>query len=201
MPVPADRSQTTNLVRAEMRRRYGLVLLQPFGLDNTYAPSVTQETARRYRLRTISDLRRTPQLQVVIDMSFLTRPDGWNGLLQKYDLHFDRPPIKVSPNLLYEALKQKEADLVIGFATDWQIQALELVVLEDDRGYFPHYHGAPLVRAALLRRHPEIGPLLDRLGGQLDDSTMRRLNYEVAVNKRSEVDVAREFLERKGLIR
>jgi glycine betaine/choline ABC-type transport system substrate-binding protein len=82
MPVPADKSTITRLVRDEMNRRYGLVLLDTFGLNNTYAPTVTQETARRYGLRKISDLQRVPQLRVVIDLSFLDRPDGWKGLVR-----------------------------------------------------------------------------------------------------------------------
>jgi osmoprotectant transport system permease protein len=200
MPVPADKSTITRLVREEMRRRYGLVLLEPFGLNNTYAPTVTQETARKYRLRKISDLQRVPHLRVVIDLSFLTRPDGWEGLVQKYGLRFERPPLQVNPDLLYKALEHKEADVVIGFATDWQIQQLKLVVLEDDRGYFPSYHAAPLVRADVLERHPEIKAALNRLGGRIDDQAMRELNYQVAVQKRSEAEVARAFLRRIGIV-
>lgn len=201
LPVPEDKSTITALVRKEMQRRHGLVLLDNFGLNNTYAPCLTRETAKRLQLHTISDLQRTPQLRTVIDPSFLTRPDGWPGLVQKYDLHFQKPPSQVSPNLLYKALEQKEADLIIGFATDWQIRALDLVMLEDDRGYFPSYHGAPLIREDVLKRFPQVGAALKKLAGQIDDDAMRQLNYEVAVNKRSEVDVVREFLGKKGLLR
>jgi osmoprotectant transport system permease protein len=201
LPVPQDKSTITAVVRAQMRKRYGLVLLEPFGLNNTYAPCVTQETARRYQLRNISDLQRTPQLRVVVDLSFLTRPDGWKGLIDKYELRFDNPPIQINPNLLYKALEQKEADVVIGFATDWQIQAQNLAVLEDDRGYFPSYHAAPLVREDVLKSFPALSDVLQRLAGQIDDQAMRQLNYQVAVEKRSETDVAREFLRRKGIVR
>jgi len=197
--VPADKSTITALVRREMLARHGLLLLEPFGLNNTYALCVTKPTAQRFALRKISDLKRTPDLRVVIDLSFLTRPDGWNGLIQKYGLKFSSTPKQVSPNLLYKALEQKETDLVIGFATDWQIQAMDLVVLEDDLGYFPNYHGAPLVGEAVLKRHPQIRTVLDKLGGQIDDRTMRQLNYEVAVKKRTEGDAVREFLANKGL--
>jgi glycine betaine/choline ABC-type transport system substrate-binding protein len=200
LPVPKDRAAITPLVRTEMRRRFGLVLLEPFGLNNTYAPCVTRATARRYGLRTISDLRSTPQLRVVIDLSFRTRPDGWDGLAQTYGLHFNQPPSQVSPNLLYKALEQGAADLVIGFATDWQIERLDLVVLDDDRGYFPSYHAAPLVREALLKQHPEVAPILDRLGGRIDDKMMRKLNFQVAVEQRSEAEVARTFLSEQGLL-
>jgi osmoprotectant transport system permease protein len=201
LPVPADKSTITPLVRQEMLRRHDLVLLEPFGLNNTYAPSVTVPTSQRYKLQKLSDLQRTPQLRTVVDLSFLTRPDGWVGLVRKYDLHFQKPPRQVSPDLLYRALEQDEADLVVGFATDWQIQALNLVVLEDDRSYFPNYHGAPLVRDAVLKKYPEVGRALNRLGGKIDDQAMRQLNYEVAVKRRSEAEVVHEFLERKGLLR
>ena len=201
LPVPQDRSTITPLVREEMKRRFGLILLEPFGLNNTYALCVTRETARRHGLQKISDLVRVPQLRVVIDLSFLTRPDGWKGLIEKYDLHFNDPPTQVGPDLLYKALEQNKADLVVGFATNWQIQALKLVVLEDDRGYFPNYHGAPLVRETVLARYPQIRAPLEQLGGKIDDATMRRLNYQVAVEKRSEVEVARTFLEQQGLLK
>jgi osmoprotectant transport system permease protein len=198
MEVPEDKSTITPLVRREMLRRHGLVLLEPFGLNNTYAPSVTQATAQRLSLRKISDLRRAPHLRMVIDLSFLTRPDGWKGLVEKYELSFDQPPTQIHADLLYKALEQKEADVVIGFATDWQIERLNLVVLEDDRGYFPSYHGAPLVREPLLSRHPEVRTALERLGGTIDDATMRRLNYQVAVERRSVAEVAHELLSRLG---
>ncbi len=109
-------------------------------------------------------------------------------------------PQQVSPVLLYRALENNEADLVLGFATDWQIEKLDLVVLEDDKSYFPSYHAVPVVRAAVLQQHPEVGRALHQLAGRIDDRTMRRLNYQVAVERRSEVDVAREFLRSHGLV-
>jgi osmoprotectant transport system permease protein len=200
LPIPKDRDAITGLVRQEMRKRFGLLLLEPFGLNNTYAPCVSRATAKRHGLRKISDLQRVPQLRIVIDLSFRTRPDGWDGLVERYGLRFDEQPSQVSPNLLYKALENEAADLVIGFATDWQIQKLDLVVLDDDRGYFPSYHAAPLVREDLLKRHPEVAAVLNRLAGRIDDQVMRGLNYEVAFNKRSEGEVAREFLLKVGLV-
>src|SRR6202011_3766568 len=96
LPVPEDKSTITGLVREQMRRRYGLVLLEPFGLNNTYAPCVTRATAERHGLHKISDLQRVPQLRVVIDLSFRTRPDGWDGLVERYGLRFDEQPRQVS---------------------------------------------------------------------------------------------------------
>ncbi len=200
LPVPEDKATITDLVRQEMTKRFGLVVLDEFGLNNTYTPCVTRATAARYNLHKISDLHGAPKLRIVVDFSFMTRPDGWRGLVEKYDLHFDKTPQQVSPDLIYRALEQNEADLVMGFATDWQIEKLDLVVLEDDKSYFPSYHAAPVVRAAVLQQHPEVAAALHQLAGRIDDRTMRRLNYQVAVERRSEVDVAREFLRSQGLI-
>src|SRR5262249_24139899 len=156
MSVPEDRSSITKLVQTQLQERFGLVLLEPFGLNNTYALCVLPETAKQYRLQKISDLRRQPELRVVVDISFLDRPDGWRGLVAEYGLKFDAPPQQVAPDLLYRALEGGKADVVIGFATDWQIEKDKLVVLEDDLGYFPNYHGAPLVREKVLERYPAV---------------------------------------------
>jgi osmoprotectant transport system permease protein len=200
LPVPADKSTITPLVRKEMPERFHLVFLEPFGLNNVYAPCTTRAISEKFGLRTISDLRRVPELRVVVDLEFTKRPDGWEGLVQTYDLHFRDRPTQLDPNLLYRPLETGKADVVIGFATDWQIAALDLVVLRDDRGYFPTYHAAPLVREAVLKQHPEIATVLNRLQGQIDDAAMRRLNYAVAVEHRPEMEVAREFLRERGLL-
>jgi osmoprotectant transport system permease protein len=197
--MPRDKSSFTALVREGIRSRHDLVFLKTFGLNNTYALCTTDEVAKKYHLRKISDLRQAPPLQVVVDLDFLDRPDGWAGLVKTYDLALPKPR-QVSPDLRYRVLNDGEADLVCGFATDWEIASYHLVVLEDDRGYFPSYHAAPLVRGETLRQHPEIKTVLDRLQGQIDDDTMRRLNAQVAQERRSEADVAREFLRGKGLL-
>jgi osmoprotectant transport system permease protein len=202
--VGEDRAFTvaavTGFVRQQMRRGFRLDVLRPLGLNNTYAPSTTKATARRYRLRKISDLRGLPELRVAVDIEFKKRADGWAGLVKKYGLRFRRPPIQVSPDLLYKPLETGQADVVIGFATDWQIEANGLVVLKDDKHYFPSYLAVPLVRESVLGAHPEIRQILNKLAGRISDATMRRLNYEVAVGGRSAEEVAREFLERQKLL-
>jgi osmoprotectant transport system permease protein len=200
LSVPADRSTITELVRKEMLSQFHLVVLEPFGLNNVYVLCTTAELAKKYGLKTISDLRRVPEFRVVTDLEFKKRPDGWWGLVKTYDLHFQDAPMQVSWDVLYKALTEGKADVVIGGATDWQIRALKLVQLQDDRGYFATYHAVPLLRESFLARHPEIGPVLDRLKGQIDDETMSRLIDQVANEHRPAAEVARSFLQEKGLI-
>jgi osmoprotectant transport system permease protein len=200
LPVPADRSTITALVREEMHRRHHLALLAPFGLDNTYAICAPKPLARKYALHRISDLRRTPGLLMGVDLDFPDRSDGWRGLVKTYDLKLREPPLAMTPDFRYKALENGTVDLLCGFATDWEIAYYDLVVLEDDRHYFPSYHGAPLVREDFLRKHPQVGKVLNRLHGRIDDDTMRRLNYQVARERRPEAAVAREFLLKQGLL-
>jgi osmoprotectant transport system permease protein len=200
LSVPEDRSTITALVRDQIRKRHDLVLLETFGLNNTYVFCAPKPLAKRLNLRTNSDLKRHPDLRVVVDLDFLDRDDGWKGLVKTYQLNLPRPKL-MSPDLRYKALQSGDADVILGFATDWEIAEYDLQVLQDDRNYFPSYHGAPLVRADVLQKHPEIATVLNRLKGQIDDDTMRRLNLQVAKERRSEVDVARQFLQERGLLK
>ena len=92
-------------------------------------------------------------------------------------------------------------NVICAFATDGRIAAYDLQVLSDDRGFFPPYDAAPVVRTEFLKKHPELRQALAGLAGLLDDKTMQRLNYAVEGRKRPPFEVAREFLTRKRLIR
>src|SRR5262249_50785589 len=139
LAVPPERSSITGLVRRELRRKHDLELLEPFGLNNTYVLCVPPALAQKFRLKTISDLRRTSGLRTAVDLDFLDRSDGWKGLVATYGLELAQPKI-MNPDLRWKALQSGEVDVVLGFATDWEIAFYGLVVLEDDRGYFPTYY-------------------------------------------------------------
>ena len=102
-------------------------------------------------------------------------------------------------NLLYEALSQGSIDLAAGDSTDGRIAALDLVVLEDDRRYFPPYEAIPLVNAQSLKTHPQLLDAISKLVGKLDADTMRKLNFQIDGKKRDPRVVAREFVSASGL--
>jgi glycine betaine/choline ABC-type transport system substrate-binding protein len=105
----------------------------------------------------------------------------------------------LDPALMYQAVAAGEVDVISAFATDGRIAAYDLQPLEDDRGFFPPYQAAPVVRIEVLRRHQELRSVLELLVGQLDDAQMQQLNYEVDENKRAVKEVAQEFLQDRGL--
>jgi osmoprotectant transport system permease protein len=139
-------------------------------------------------------------LQAAFDAEFLTRPDGYPGLSERYGFRFASEPKQMDPGLMYRAVADGAVDVIDGFATDGRIKAYDLVILQDDKGFFPPYYAAPLVRDETLEEHPELTKTLSRLAGKISDETMQRLNYEVDEKGHKAHRVAREFLLSQGLI-
>jgi len=188
------------LVQAEFRRRDDLEWLAPFGLNNTYAIAVRGPVAQRLGLRRISDLREhAAELRAGFSHEFLERPDGYAGLVPHYG--FELEDVRgLEHALAYEALEAGALDLTDAYSTDGKLLRYELSVLEDDRGFFPPYNAAPLVRGETLRRHPELGEALSRLAFRVSDGEMMDLNHEVESGDRPIREVARAFLISKGLL-
>ncbi len=187
-------------VRGEYAQQFSLEVAEPLGFNNTFAIVVRGEDARRLNLRTISDAAgHAPQWRAGFGYEFTERPDGYQGLAQTYGLKFGSPPRIMDLGLLYRALLEKQVDLVAGNSTDGLIAALDLAILEDDKGYFPPYEAVPVVRSETLERHPALRPALAELAGKISDADMRRMIYAVDGEHRDVKDVAREFLQRIGL--
>ena len=179
-------------VKADYARRFGLEVTEPLGFNNTFAIVIRGDDARRKNLTTLSQAAQyTPQWRAGFGYEFLERPDGYRGLAETYHLRFAAAPRIMDLGLLYRALKEKQVDLVAGNSTDGLIAAMDLAVLEDDRGYFPPYEAVPIVRRETLALHPAVGPALSELGGRISAEEMRRLNYALDGRHRDVRDVVR----------
>jgi osmoprotectant transport system permease protein len=195
-PVVSDRAAVADTVR----RRYaavGLTMRAPLGFNNTFAMLVRRATAESLGLRTLSQA--VPHARgwtAGFGYEFLERVDGFRGLSARYGLVLAGPPRVMDLGLSYRALATGEVDLIAGDATAGLIPSLDLVVLEDDRRYFPPYDAVPVVSTARLLRHPEIGDALDRLAGRIGEADMRALNAAVDVRKQDPPAVVRAFLDR-----
>jgi len=128
---------------------------------------------------------------------FYGRADGYPGLQKTYGLRLH--PRLIDQNLMYEAIRNRQVDIISGYSTDGRIRAFDLVVLTDNRHAFPPYDAAPVVRQAALDRHPDLGPTLDRLAGKLTDSVMTALNYQADFLHQSPKQIATRFLKQTGL--
>lgn len=174
----------------------GVACLDPLGFENTFALVMRRDLSERLSVRSISDLRRhLGTLRIGFGPEFGRRPDGFPGVSSAYGLSFTNRPREMDRNLLYEAVAQGSIDVGVGDSTDGRIATLGLIVLRDDRRFFPPYEAVPLVRLTALEGHPELRQVLGLLVGRIDTATMQRLNAEVDGKHRDPKEVAREFLE------
>jgi len=200
-PVTADPQQAFDQVSRAYRKNFALEWFAPLGFDNTYTITVAKAAAAAHRLETISDLVAvSDEFKAGFTAEFSERPDGYPGLRHAYGLDFQEVR-DLDPALMYSAIASGEVDVICAFATDGRIAAYDLKPLRDDRGFFPPYQAAPVIRASILNRYPELTTVLGLLADRLDEATMRALNFEVDAEKRSPEDVARDFLRRSDLIR
>jgi osmoprotectant transport system substrate-binding protein len=195
LPLLKDPDSLRRAVAAEYGRRFDLVWGQPFGFNNSFAMLVRRSDAARHGLRRVSDLAAlAPRWHAGFGYEFLERTDGFSGLARVYGLRFAAPPTAMDLGLTYRALADGKVDVIAGNSTDGQIAALGLVALDDDRGYFPPYQAAPVIRARTLAAHPTLAAALTELGGRISDAEMRRLNALADVEHRDIATVARAWL-------
>ncbi len=187
-------------VATEFDRRYQLTWLAPFGFNNGYAMAMDREKAEALGVRTLSDLKaHEEEIRVGVSHEFLDRLDGYPGLAEAYDL--DIPDIRgIEHGLAYQAIDNGDLDLIDTYTTDGKLLRYDLRLLEDDRAFFPPYDAAPIIRNAVLKRHPELKPLLEQLAFAIDDDTMRELNFRIEAEGGGYARVARDFLRSRELL-
>jgi len=196
-PAEGGPARTLNRVRSEFLSRWDLWWISPLGFENSFEVAVPKELAEREGLRTISDLARiSKRLRGGFGHEFVGREDGLLGLQRVYGLDFASvQPLQHA--LKYQAAKAREVDAIDVYTTDARLITHKLVVLEDDRGFFPPYEAAALVRG---KAPPEVAAALSLLAGAIDEQTMRAWNLRLQEGKEDEAVVARDALRSLGLV-
>ncbi len=198
LPISSDRAAVMRDVQREYAKR-GLEWGPPLGFENTFAIIVRRADAEREGLRTISDLAKVAdRFRPGFGYEFVERPDGWSGLQRHYALHITTPPKTMDLGLTYRALAANSIDVIAGNSTDGLIDALGLVVLEDDKRFFPPYDTVIVSRSALGEKCTAAPAALESLRNAFDEAAMRRLNHAIDAGKRAPADVAREALASLG---
>lgn len=132
------------------------------------------------------------------DHEFAERADGYKGLAKHYQIQFSIQTAEFDASLMYEALKNGQVDMIGGYSTDGRIDAFDLLVLEDDKAYFPPYYAVPLVRQEILQKYPFLENVFAKIANQISDIEMRKMNFEIDDLKKSPQEVATAFLKNKG---
>lgn len=180
-------------VSSEYSRRFKATWLRPLGFNNTFA-MVIRKSDSQGGIATLSAAAGRPW-KLGVGYEFLQRPDGFQGLVKTYGLKTEGSPITMDLGLLYTALNNKQVDMVAANATDGLLSVLDVVILKDDRKYFPPYECSAVVRDETLARFPGLRGSIEQLSGRMPDEVMRRLNYAVDGQHRPLREVAREFLD------
>ncbi|WP_294186142.1 glycine betaine ABC transporter substrate-binding protein [uncultured Clostridium sp.] len=197
----SDTQEVYNIVKERFAKEFGITVLNPLGFNNTYAMAVTKETAEKYNLKTVSDLAKVSnQLTLGPTIQFPNREDGLIGLEKTYNMKF-KAVKPMETGLRYTALNSGETDVTDAFTTDGLIEKFDLVVLEDDKKFFPPYDAVTVVKEETLEEYPELEEVIGLLDGLITEEKMIKMNYEVDENKRDPKDVAIEFLKAEGLIK
>jgi osmoprotectant transport system substrate-binding protein len=183
----------------------GIVWLNMSPVNNTYAFAMNRDQAQKLNIVTMSDLAKAvkggAKLTFASNAEFYARPDGLPGWQTAYGFEFDRDNVKrMDTGLVYSALKDRQVDVGVVFATDGRIPAFNFVVLKDDKHYAAPYNLTPVVRKEILDKYPKIADPLNALAAKLNDETMAKLNASVDVDKKTVEEVADGFLKSNGLI-
>jgi osmoprotectant transport system substrate-binding protein len=199
-PIASDPAAVFGKVQSEYKQRFHFDVLPSLGFNNNFAIVIRGEDARRLNIHTLSEAApHAREWRAGFGYEFMERPDGFPGLARTYGLQFARQPRILDLGLLYRALLDKQVDLVAGNSTDGLIAARDLVILADDKHYFPPYEAVPIVREDTFARHPELRAAINELAGKITDEQMQKMNYAVAGEGRDTAEVAREFLRSQGL--
>jgi osmoprotectant transport system substrate-binding protein len=173
-------------VAADYKNRFDVVWLDRSPMNDTNAIACTSEAAQKYNLTTLSDLSvQAPNIRFAAIPDFEERPDGLTGLKQLYGGFQFRTMTVFDPGLKYRAVLDGRADCVIAFSTDGQISASNFVLLEDDKGLWPPYNVAPVVRQIALDRNPKIRDALNELSPLITTEVITTLNWRVDGEKKS----------------
>ena len=172
-----------------------------YGFNNTYGLVVRKEIADKYHLETYSDLKAVAdQLTFGAEYDFFEREDGYDALCKAYDLKFKKT-MDMDIGLKYQAINQGKIDVMVIFTTDGQLAVSDVKVLKDDKGFYPSYMCGNVIRSEVVKKHPELIKVLDKLSGKISDSDMAKMNYEVESEGKEPRDVAKAFLKKNGLIK
>jgi osmoprotectant transport system substrate-binding protein len=183
----------------------GIVWLNMSPVNNTYAFAMNKDEAQKRGIVTMSDyakaVKSDAKLTFASNAEFYARPDGLPGWQTAYGFELDRDNVKrMDTGLTYTALKERQVDSAVVFATDGRIPAFNFVVLKDDKHYAPPYNLTPVVRKEVLDKNPKIADALNAISAKLNDETMAKLNASVDVDKKTPEEVAETFLKSNGLI-
>lgn len=188
-------------LQKEYKDKYDMSWIGQYGFNNTYALIIKEEAAKKYNLTKTSQLADvSDELVFGGNSDYIERKDGFHLLCDTYGLKF-KDVKDIDIGLKYEALKKGDIDVSNGFTTDAQLSNDNVRVLEDDKHLQVNYFCSNVVRNDTLKSHPRLEEAIMKLDNSITDKEMASLNYKVEVEGKEDVQVAKDYLTEKGIIK
>ena len=188
-------------LQKEYKDKYDMSWIGQYGFNNTYALIIREEAAKKYNLTKTSQLADvSDELVFGGNSDYIERKDGFHLLCDTYGLKF-KDVKDIDIGLKYEALKKGDIDVSNGFTTDAQLSNDNVRVLEDDKHLQVNYFCSNVVRNDTLKSHPRLEEAIVKLDNSITDKEMASLNYKVEVEGKEDVQVAKDYLTEKGIIK
>jgi osmoprotectant transport system substrate-binding protein len=197
MDMNSDPDVVYNTVKDAYKEQFNITWLDSTAINDRNGIAIRTQAAEQYGIYTMSDLQKyAPELRVCSQGEFEYREDGLPGLAKVYG-EFNFKSIKVyDSGIKYQILENDEADVCPGYSTDAQlVNKDKFTYLEDDKGFWPPYYLAPIVRDEVLTANPEIADVLNRVSALLDTETIISLNAKVDIDRQEYDEVAKEFYD------
>ncbi|MBD2139409.1 ABC transporter permease subunit [Anabaena sp. FACHB-1237] len=180
-------------------KKLKLAVMKPLGFENTFAMIIRGEDAKKMQIKTLSEVGKySQQMKAGFGYEFLERADGYPGLSKTYGLKFANIK-QMELGLMYQALKEKKVDFIAANSTDGLIPVLNLVILEDDKKYFPPYEAVPIFNQEILQKYPELTATINQLGGKISTTDIQKMNYQVDNQSQPVEKVVSEWLKSKKI--
>ncbi|MFF9115352.1 glycine betaine ABC transporter substrate-binding protein [Streptomyces massasporeus] len=185
----------------------GLVWLPPSTLDNTYALAMNQENAKKYGTKTMSDVAKLAKsdpgaVKLCVEVEFANRADGLPGMQKAYGMNVPARNItQMDTGIIYTQTAKGNCTYGEVFTTDGRIKSMNLVVMDDDKKFFPNYNVAPMINAKSLKEWPAIAEVLNPVTAKLNNSVAQTLNAKVDVDGEDPHQVALDWLVQEGFVK
>lgn len=204
-PIPDPQQQWAAVKAADAKK--GLTWLPPAPMNNTYALAMNQANFKKYRTKTLSEVAALSKsdpgaVTLCVEGEFANRADGLPGLEKAYGMDLPaRNVTQMDTGIIYTQTAKGACTYGEVFTTDGRIKSMNLVVMEDDRTFFPNYNAAPMVRTATLKEWPAISSVLDPVTKALTNDVARTLNAKVDVDGEDPHQVALDWMVEKGFVK
>ncbi|MFR0352874.1 glycine betaine ABC transporter substrate-binding protein [Streptomyces sediminimaris] len=188
-------------------RKNGVTWLPASALDNTYALAMNRAEHEKYGTGTLSGVAALAEkdpgaVTLCVEGEFANRADGLPGMEKAYGMSIPARNItQMDTGIIYTQVAKGKCTYGEVFTTDGRIKSMHLVVMEDDRGFFPHYNAAPMINTKTLEKWPAIAEVLGPVTAKLDNQVAQTLNAKVDVDGQDPHQVALDWMEREGLVK